>query len=275
MAKNTSLNTGTVPLPVEFGGTGDASLTAYAVLCGGTTSTGAVQSIAGLGTAGQVLTSNGAGALPTFQAGGGGGGGGLNSVQVFTTTGTWNRPVGVTKIIVEILSAGGGGGGPRSADAGATSQGGGGGAYGKLFLDVSAISTAAITIGAGGTAGGVDSNGSAGGTTSFGAYISATGGSGGSYTAAYNKVTNGGLVTGGSVNGYGQSGAPGGTANAARGWGANSVYGQGGGGAYSSANATAAFGYGAGGGGGLRTGGATNWTATDGTQGIIIVWEYA
>lgn len=54
-------------LTVPNGGTGDSSLTAYAVLCGGTTSTGAVQSVAGLGSSGQVLTSNGASALPTFQ----------------------------------------------------------------------------------------------------------------------------------------------------------------------------------------------------------------
>ena len=55
-------------LVVSNGGTGIASATAYAVLCGGTTSTGAFQSIAGVGSSGQVLTSNGAGALPTFQA---------------------------------------------------------------------------------------------------------------------------------------------------------------------------------------------------------------
>ena len=54
------------PLTVANGGQGNASLTAYAVLCGGTTSTGVVQSIASVGTLGQVLTSNGA-ALPTFQ----------------------------------------------------------------------------------------------------------------------------------------------------------------------------------------------------------------
>ena len=52
---------------VAYGGTGATSQTAYAVLCGGTTSTGPYQSIAGLGTTGYVLTSNGAGALPTFQ----------------------------------------------------------------------------------------------------------------------------------------------------------------------------------------------------------------
>lgn len=55
-----------VPLPTSQGGTGLTSATAYAVLCGGTTSTGNLQSIAGVGTSGQVLTSNGAGALPTF-----------------------------------------------------------------------------------------------------------------------------------------------------------------------------------------------------------------
>lgn len=49
------------------GGNGRSSATAYAVICGGTTSTGAHQSVASVGTSGQVLTSNGAGALPTFQ----------------------------------------------------------------------------------------------------------------------------------------------------------------------------------------------------------------
>jgi len=58
----------TLPLPVSDGGTGRTSATAYGVLCGGTTSTGAHQSIASVGTSGQVLTSNGAGALPTFQS---------------------------------------------------------------------------------------------------------------------------------------------------------------------------------------------------------------
>lgn len=51
---------------VAGGGTGDSSLTAYAPLFGGTTSTGAVQS-GSVGTAGQALISNGAGAIATFQ----------------------------------------------------------------------------------------------------------------------------------------------------------------------------------------------------------------
>jgi hypothetical protein len=57
----------TSPLTVANGGTGDATLTAYSVLTGGTTSTGAVQSVSGVGTTGQVLTSNGASTLPTWQ----------------------------------------------------------------------------------------------------------------------------------------------------------------------------------------------------------------
>ena len=63
-----SLTTGvTGTLPVANGGTGATTQTAYAVLCGGTTGTGAYQSVASVGTSGQVLTSNGASALPTFQ----------------------------------------------------------------------------------------------------------------------------------------------------------------------------------------------------------------
>ena len=55
-------------LTVAQGGTGLTSLTAYAVLCGGTTATGAMQQVSGVGNANDVLTSNGAGALPTWQA---------------------------------------------------------------------------------------------------------------------------------------------------------------------------------------------------------------
>ena len=72
MATKNSINSND-PIEVSSGGTGASTLTAYAVTCGGTTSTGAIQSIASVGTADQVLTSNGAAALPTFQDAGGGG----------------------------------------------------------------------------------------------------------------------------------------------------------------------------------------------------------
>jgi hypothetical protein len=73
-------------LAVANGGTGRTTNTAYAVICGGTTTGGVEQSIVSVGTAGQVLTSNGAGALPTFQAAGGGtlavSGGGTGSTSL-------------------------------------------------------------------------------------------------------------------------------------------------------------------------------------------------
>ncbi len=59
---------------ISNGGTGKDTFTAYAVLAGGITSQSPLQQISGVGTAGQVLTSAGAGALPTWQDGAGGGG---------------------------------------------------------------------------------------------------------------------------------------------------------------------------------------------------------
>lgn len=53
---------------VAGGGTGATSFTAYAPICGGTTTTGALQSAStGLSTTNFVLTSNGSAALPSFQ----------------------------------------------------------------------------------------------------------------------------------------------------------------------------------------------------------------
>lgn len=61
------------PAEVDKGGTGVALTTAYAVMCGGTTTTGPVQFVASLGSSGDQLTSNGS-ALPTFETPAGGSG---------------------------------------------------------------------------------------------------------------------------------------------------------------------------------------------------------
>lgn len=67
MPTNNSINSQD-PIQVAKGGTGlSTATTAYGVLAAGTTATGAFQNC-GAGTSGQVLTSNGAGALPSFQA---------------------------------------------------------------------------------------------------------------------------------------------------------------------------------------------------------------
>jgi len=65
-ASKNLVSTGT--LGVDQGGTGLSTTTAYSVVFSGTTSTGNFQASAGPGTLGHILTSNGAGALPTFQA---------------------------------------------------------------------------------------------------------------------------------------------------------------------------------------------------------------
>lgn len=80
---------------VAGGGTGNTSATAYAVLCGGTTTTAALQSIASVGTSGQVLTSNGASALPTFQAAASGGA----LVKISTLTASNQASVSFTSAI--------------------------------------------------------------------------------------------------------------------------------------------------------------------------------
>ena len=67
---STALTAGT--LPVAAGGTGVASTTPYGIIAGGTTSTGTLQQVSGLGSSGQILTSNGAGTLPTWQTPSGG-----------------------------------------------------------------------------------------------------------------------------------------------------------------------------------------------------------
>lgn len=73
-ASTTETLTGT--LVVANGGTGVATMTtAYAPVCAGTTATGALQvASTGLSTSGNVLTSNGSSALPSFQAVSAGGG---------------------------------------------------------------------------------------------------------------------------------------------------------------------------------------------------------
>jgi hypothetical protein len=112
----------------------------------------------------------------------------LNS-QNFTATGTWTKPTGVT--FVWVLLVGGGYGGGGASTAGNVGAGGCGGAVKFQLVDVSAVSTVTVTIGAGG-AGGTD-NGStnppgSGGTSSFGALLSCIGGSdGGGTTNGANK----------------------------------------------------------------------------------------
>lgn len=216
--------------------------------------------------------------------------GGLQSIQVFTSNGTWTKPSGVNTIVVEAV--GGGGGGGYAAPASSQSQAGSGGAaggYASLLLDVSAISSETVTIGAAG-AGGIGSTSTAataGGTTSFGAHISCPGGGAGKVTnsGSGNYIIDGGSAgstpTGGDINSAGSPGECGQrqvTSVYGAGNGGDSALGPGGkGGGTGTAtnwNGSTPSGYGGGGGGAGATNAATR-DGGNGAAGVILVWEYS
>ena len=256
---------------VAGGGTGDTSFTAYAPVCGGTTTTAALQSAStGISTSGYVLTSNGASSLPTFQAGTG-----FTSlnVQKFTTSGTYTPTTNMLYCVAEVVGGGAGGASVSSTYGG----GGGGGAYVKGTYSSSTIGASqSVTIGAGGSAG------SSGGNTSFGALITSNGGSGGS-AAGLNGGAGGagGTGTGGS---YAVSGTAGGIGYVGGNGSLYGISGYGGqaGGLSGSAqlvfsngntNGNTGVSYGGGGSGAVGAG-AGSATGGSGAGGIIIVTEY-
>jgi hypothetical protein len=208
----------TLPVTVPNGGTGDTSLTAYAVLCGGTTSTNPVQPIASVGTLGQVLTSNGPGALPTMQTASSGGGS-LVSIVTYTSTQTITIPGGATNAWVRMQGSSGGAKGNVSNGSAAS----GAGAYLEKWLTgLTAANTLALTIGAGGTT--APGNGGAttlaSGTQSIttltaGGSVAATAGVGSASGGAGGAATNGDLnVRGASGWGTGGGGCPPSSTNA-------------------------------------------------------------
>lgn len=138
----------------------------------------------------------------------------LLNVQIFTASGTWTKTSGTNTVIVEVVGGGGGSGGIPATAGGeyAQSGGGGGGGYSMKRIDVSAVSSASVTVGTGGSGGSAGTNaGSAGNTSSFGAYCSATGGAGGAAGAASSgnltKIGGaGGAGSGGDINLNGEAG---------------------------------------------------------------------
>ena len=158
-----------------------------------------------IGAAGKVLKVNSSGnGLEYADANAG-----LQSMNVYTTAGshTWTKPTGITKIKVFVTGGGGGGmSGPSNDNPG--SSGGGGGTAIKI-IDVTSISSVAVTVGAGGAGNSTSSGvryGNGGGTSSFGSHCSATGGGAG-YAGNDDRYGGiGGVGSGGDINLHGDSG---------------------------------------------------------------------
>ena len=123
---------------------------------------------------------------------------GPTSISTFYGSGTWTRPEGINRVIVRVI--GGGGGGSGHAESGAA------GGYAEEVIDVRGISSVYCTVGNGSQSGTYYSgNGGGGGTSSFGNYLSASGGLGGNQTYQHCGGL-GGLGSGGNLNRYGGGG---------------------------------------------------------------------
>lgn len=225
---------------------------------------------------------------------------GLIGKQVITTTGagTYTPTAGTTSIVIEMVGGGGGGGGATTGTAGqsAIAQSGTAGAYLKKRL-TTAFSGASYSVGAKGTGGGAgNNNGNDGTDTTFtqtggGTVYTAGKGTGGLAAAANatgappaQRVASsaGGTATNGDINMAGGTSVPGFAMSTTRGiscMGGSSMFGRPGNATQvnavnSSVAGNAATGYGAGGNGGLVLGTGASVAGGDGTDGILIIWEY-
>lgn len=203
--------------------------------------------------------------------------------EIFTAAGTWTKPAKLAGDNVWVTGIGGGGGGGNGPNAG----GGDGGEFSyDTQIDVSAISSATITIGSGGAGVAATADGNSGGVSSFGALLSLSGGFGGQTTltdddsASYTGGARGGSNTAVDGMGHGQDnpcpfGGNGGLAHDTA-----LTQNGGGGGLVLDATSTAGessattstadggIGYGAGGGAGRNTG--TSGAGADGA--ILVRW---
>jgi len=153
---------------LQLGSVTEAKIANSAINLGGTIVTGTLPAsrgglgVAGFSGAGRALQSDGSALSQQLH--------GIASINVYTSNNTWTRPAGVKYVKVQVNGAGGGGGGHG--------EGGAAGGYAELFLNVTGISSVGITVGTGG--GGTYYSGAAGNgnASSFGPYVSASGGHG-------------------------------------------------------------------------------------------------
>jgi hypothetical protein len=209
----------------------------------------------------------------------------LLNTQAFSNVGTATYfPYPNAQIILAgCLGGGGGGGGANSTSAGFAAGGGQGGGFGASFINVSEldVSGTIVTVGDGG-AGGIGTSvanayapGSSGNSSSFGSFVSATGGAGA--VAAATTQWSGGFGGRGSFNadisicGGDQRRTSAVTAGGAGGY---SPFSQGGAMQTTAGNGNAAADNSGAGGGGARLTGTSSFNGGKGGSGLVKIYEF-
>ncbi|EHM1887874.1 phage tail protein [Escherichia coli] len=203
---------------------------------------------------------------------------GFRNLVTFTTAGvtSWTVPEELRKgrkCYVKVIGGGASGGiGSTTASAVTCGGGGGGGGVAEGLVDLTGINSVSITVGAGGApVSGISVNGKNGGSSSFGTYMSASGG----YSGGQPSGGLGAVGVGGTINTSLGPGSPGSIASAASGAG-NGGSGGGPGGAGSfrdTANGKAVSAVGPGGGGaGLCPNSSTGQSGAGADGAVYIYW---
>ncbi|EOY8740667.1 hypothetical protein ACQFG6_006346 [Klebsiella michiganensis] len=212
----------------------------------------------------------------------------LLGVQVVTSSALITKSAGAKKLRIRALGAGAGSSAAPATAAGqvSISNGGGAGAYAEGIYDVSALSSATVTIGSGGVGGtAISPNGGDGGTTSVGTLISAPGGKAGLPAGPANPPfqpvanTNSNSPTGWNIIGTSGSGSEAAvavsTSYAAGSRGANSQLGVGGSVPAINTPANTGGGYGSGASGCSNGVSQSLNPGASGRDGVVIIEEYA
>jgi len=200
--------------------------------------------------------------------------GGLSKGEIISITSyasagtfTWTKPEGCTKVSVKVTGGGGGAAG--------YCESGGAGGHAEKEIDVTNITTVSVTVGAGGASTGYYAAGGNGGTSSFGSYVSASGGYGANQNYSHSGGA-GGVGSGGQINLYGGGGTghgnshghyPGGTGGGSF-WGGSSTVRR-------DTTVTKLYtgAWGSGGPGG-RTDDGSGGSVAYGENGIVVVYSY-
>jgi len=196
------------------------------------------------------------------------GSGELISINTYTSgSTTWTKPAGCKKILVSVTGGGGGAAG--------YCESGGAGGYAEKWVDVTDVSAVAVTVGGGGNSVGYYAGAGNGGTSSFGSYVSASGGYGANQNYSHTGG-HGGIGSGGQINLYGGDGTghanshgyyPGGTGGGSFWGGSTSV-------ARGTTVSKQANGAPGAGGPGSRTDDGGGGSTAYGENGLVVVYNY-